>query len=87
MEYTILGNTRNTKNLEVAWVDTDDEFAYNDFCNETIWEIAEELFGQQKADDVVNDLACKDSFKEAFKLLKDWGFTIRFGINNTKFDW
>ena len=44
MEYTILGNTRNTKNLEVAWVDTDDEFAYNDLCNETIWEIAEELF-------------------------------------------
>ena len=87
MQYTILGNTRNTKNLEVAWIDTDDEFAFDDLCNETIFEIADRLFGQEKADDIVNNLKCSDSIQEAFTLLKDWGYTIKYGINNNNFDW
>lgn len=80
--YTITGNTRETKYLEIAWIDTSEDDAYSDFINETIFDIADGMFGQSKADKIVNDLKASDSFEKAFALLQSWGFGISVSRGN-----
>ena len=76
--YTITGNTHKTKNLVVGYVDTTEEFAFDNFVNETIFDIADKMYGQDKADEIVSSLKCNNSFDKAFALLKSWGYGIRF---------
>ena len=74
--YTIRGNTHKTKDYVIAYVDTTEEFAFDDFINETIFDIADKMYGQDKADEIVNNLKCNNSFDEAFALLRSWGYSI-----------
>lgn len=81
MEFTITGNTPKTSNNILGYVDTTEEYALDDFCEEIFWELAEEKLGQKEAD----KLTCKiryetQSFDEAFKYLEQWGYGLTYGI-------
>ena len=40
------------------------------------------MFGQSKADKIVNDLKASDSFEKAFALLQSWGYGISVSRGN-----
>jgi len=86
MYFTITGRTHHTKNHTVAWVVTDEDNAFSNFINETIFDFADEMFGQDIADRIVNDLKKSCSFDEAFRLLHSWGYGIKYHASGENYE-